>query len=98
MPQVFFGLLAVYLLYRFFETRALKKLALSGMALGVAFLFLQKALLLIAALAPVIAWRARCQRLTARDLGVFVAAMMVLPIVYVGYMWGCAGTGTLSFF
>lgn len=85
VPQVFFGLLAVYLLYRYFETRALIQLVLSGFALGVAFLFLQKAVLLVAGLALVLAGRLPRREFTVRELGIFAIAAALLPLAYAAY-------------
>jgi 4-amino-4-deoxy-L-arabinose transferase-like glycosyltransferase len=85
VPQVFFGLLSVHLLYRYLEKRAVLQLVLSGVALGVAFLFLQKALLLVAGLALVIAGRLWRRELTVRELGIFSVAAALPPLAYVAY-------------
>jgi len=47
VPQTFFGLLAVLLLYRFFDSGRRPLLLLSGLFLGLGFLFLQKLIVLI---------------------------------------------------
>jgi 4-amino-4-deoxy-L-arabinose transferase-like glycosyltransferase len=93
VPQMFFGMLCVVLLYRHLRSPSVKHLALSGLALGVSFLFLQKALFLAAGLGIVLAMRLKRRSFTLADGVIFSAAAACAPLAYLGYL---ASQGELS--
>jgi 4-amino-4-deoxy-L-arabinose transferase-like glycosyltransferase len=93
VPQMFFGMLCVVLLYRHFRMPSATCLALSGLALGVSVLFLQKALFLAAGLGIVLALRLKQRRFTLREGLIFAAAAACAPLAYLGYL---ASHGELS--
>ena len=57
VPQAFFALLSIYLLLKYFRSERIHTLILSAFSLGIAFLFLQKIILLAVALQGVLLWR-----------------------------------------
>ncbi len=53
VPQVFFGMVSVYALIRYFRSGELKYIVISALAASVAFIFLQKAIFLLVAYAVI---------------------------------------------
>jgi len=84
-PQVFFGLISLYYLVRFFRAERDKYAVFSGLASAIAFLFLQKAVFLLLAYALVF-----CIQLIKRKMqfksAVYFALSFSLPVFcYLGF-------------
>lgn len=93
VPQTFFGLLSVLLLYRFFDSERRGLLLLSALSLGLAFLFLQKALILIVLVHAVMMYRVICGQLR---LSLLLQFSTVLMAMWGGYCAYLAYAGQLS--
>jgi 4-amino-4-deoxy-L-arabinose transferase-like glycosyltransferase len=93
VPQTFFGLLSVLLLYRFFDSERRHLLLLSALSLGVGFLFQQRQVVLIALVYAVLAHRVLRGRLRLSLVLQFSAVLMSTWGIYCAYL---AYTGELS--
>jgi 4-amino-4-deoxy-L-arabinose transferase-like glycosyltransferase len=93
VPQAFFGLLSVLLLYRYFDSRHRLLLLLSSFSLGLGFLFLQKLIVLIFVVHAVLLYRVIRGQLRLSLLLEFSA---VLFATWGGYCLYLAATGQLS--
>lgn len=93
VPQVLFGLAGVYALYRYLDGRGRAWLLGSGLALGIAFMFLQKAILLFVILCVILGLRVWSRQLRLADLALFGLSFAVPFLAYLAY---AAWAGTLE--
>lgn len=71
IPQTSFGLISIFLLFTYFSSGRLQHLIVSALALGIAFLFLQKILFLAFFLHALLAWRIVKRQLKPMALPIF---------------------------
>jgi 4-amino-4-deoxy-L-arabinose transferase-like glycosyltransferase len=93
VPQTFFGLLAVYFLIVYFDANRMRDLVLSALCLCMAFLFLQKALLLAGLIFGILVWRLIQGKFTLHGLLLYAAVLAAGWGIYIAYL---AATGQLS--
>jgi len=93
VPQTFFGLLSLWLLYRFFDSGRKGLLVLSALFLGLGFLFLQKIIFLILLMHTVLFYRVMRRQLRWSLLVQFSALLLA---VWGGYCLYLAYTGELA--
>jgi hypothetical protein len=93
VPQVFFGVLSALYLVRLFRTRAHGHAALAGMAAAFSFLFLQKAIFLLAAYPLLFLFHATRRQLPWRTAISFAVAFTLTCLPYFAYL---AATGSLD--
>lgn len=77
IPQTFFGLISIFLLFNYFASGRIRRLILSALSLGIAFLFLQKILFLAFLLYGLLVWRFFKRQLTPW-------ALLIFPSVFLG--------------
>ncbi|MBI5446359.1 MAG: glycosyltransferase family 39 protein [Deltaproteobacteria bacterium] len=92
VPQALCGVAAVFFLLRFFERRALRDLAVSGLMFGVSFLFLQKVLLLIVPAQVLLLWCVYKRDVRWLEVGVHLGFLALPLLVYAAYVLA-AGSG-----
>ena len=93
IPQVLFGLIAIYFLVLSFKTRPTKHLIWSALALAVSFLFLQKAILLIGIIFILLIIRACFKKITIRQFLIYWISFILILSPYYIYL---AYTGKIS--
>ena len=86
VPQVFFGLLSIYLLLRYFRSERIATLMLSALSLGIAFLFLQKVVLLAVALHGLLLWRVFRRQISLAVLLLFSGIFVGTWAIYCLYL------------
>jgi 4-amino-4-deoxy-L-arabinose transferase-like glycosyltransferase len=93
VPQTFFGLLSLWLLYRFFDSGRKGLLVLSALFLSLGFLFLQKMIFLILLMHSVLFYRVMRRQLR---WSLLVQFSVLLLAVWGGYCLYLAYTGELA--
>jgi len=86
VPQTLFSLLSVLFLLNYFEFKSLKYLVLSSLALGIAFLFLQKAIFLVFLLALILIYELYQSKLDLRSLFVYLFVFLLVFLSYLTYL------------
>jgi 4-amino-4-deoxy-L-arabinose transferase-like glycosyltransferase len=86
VPQVFFGLLSVYLLVGFFSYGSRKYIISSGLCAAVSFLFLQKTIFLLLGIGIFFLWMLIKRSMSLSDLLSFAFAFSVPCIIYLLYL------------
>lgn len=86
VPQVFFGLLSVWLLLEYLRSKRIRILILSAFSLGIAFLFLQKVITLAVALIGLLFWRVLRRQISSPALLVFTGVFAGTWAIYCLYM------------
>jgi hypothetical protein len=76
VPQTFFGLISIFLIFKYFASERIHHLILSSLSLAVAFLFLQKILFLTVLLHTLLAWRLFKGQLKLRALLIFSSVFL----------------------
>jgi len=77
IPQTFFGLVSIYLMFNYFASGRILYLILSALSLGIAFLFLQKILFLAILLHALLAWRFFKNQIS-------IWALLIFPLIFLG--------------
>ena len=85
VPQVLFGLIALGSFLRHAEDRRARHLVLGSVALGLAFLFLQKAVFMMLALGALSLLRVAMGRMTWRELALSLACLLATVAPF--YAW-----------
>ena len=91
VPQTLFGLLSLLFLFIYFEKRSLKWLLLSSVSLAIAFLFLQKAIFLIALIGCLLLLNVYKKHLSYRDFLSYIFAFLLTLAPYCVYLV-CSGS------
>ena len=91
VPQTLFGLLSLLFLFIYFENRSLKWLLLSSVSLAIAFLFLQKAIFLIALIGCLLLLNVYKKHLSYRDFLSYIFAFLLILAPYYVYLV-CSGS------
>ncbi len=86
VAQALAGLLAVYFLYAYYDRRSSRWLVASAVFLAVSFLFLQKAVVLIAVLAAILLYDIYSKRVPLRDAALYAAVFIACLLPYYGYL------------
>ncbi|MGR9085629.1 MAG: ArnT family glycosyltransferase [Gammaproteobacteria bacterium] len=76
VPQTFFGLVSIFLLFRYFASGHSHHLILSALALGIAFLFLQKILYLALCLHLLLTWRVMKRQIKPLALPIYTSVFL----------------------
>ena len=98
VPQTFFGLLSLWLLFRFFDSGRKGLLVLSALFLGLGFLFLQKIIFLILVMHAVLFYRVIRGQLRGVLLVRFSASLLAVWGVYCLYLAYTGGFAQYWFF
>lgn len=93
VPQTLFGLLAIFFLLFYFETKILSYLVLSSLAISLAFLFLQKALFLILLLTLFLFYHAYKKNIS---YSASFAYVLLIFFVYLPYLLYLISSDSLS--
>jgi len=93
VPQVVFSLASIYYFDKFLDKKSNLNIALSGIFMGISFLFLQKAIFVIAALGAVILYEIITRKIKFRHLLIFCLALGITILPYYTYL---AGTGQIK--
>jgi len=86
VPMTLFSLVALYLLLTFLQTGQKRHIIACGLSTAIAFLFLQKALLILAALTLVLVWRLLRRKLTIAALFYFGLSFALPVSVFLGHI------------
>jgi hypothetical protein len=87
VPQVLFGLLAVYLLLLYWRTSLWWLLVCSGVTLAVSFLFLQKSIFLFPVFGGLLLWEWHKKRMSFQELVLFVTGFILPIAIFVLYYY-----------
>lgn len=85
-PQVLFGLISILFLFSFYENRSRRDLIISGVALAISFIFLQKAVLLIFLLGVVMLVDIFRRDLTLKDLLLYLLVFIITLLPWYTYL------------
>ena len=91
VPLVFFELLSVFWLLRYFRNRKIRDLVLSAVAVFVAFLFLQKAVLLILLFAVLFCYQVIRRQMSWREVFIFsgvLGGLLLSSLLFVSLVFG----------
>lgn len=94
VPMVFFLLVALYQLYSFFVGCQRRRIVYSGVAAGVAMLFLQKAIIPIGCILILLSTKASTRKIAWTALGWFLGSVLVIQLPYYYYLWYTDGLWT----
>lgn len=83
VPEIFFGLLSMYLLIRFFSDRHDKYLFFSGLSAAVSFLFLQKTIFLLLSYVIIFSYGCIKKEFSARNAGVFAGGFFLPLLIFI---------------
>ena len=86
VPQILFGLLSIFLLFRGLQRNSVKYLIISSISLGVSFLFLQKAILLLFIIVGILLLSDDPKQIKFRNLFLFVGGFITILIPYYTYL------------
>ena len=86
VPQALTGLLAVYFLFAYYDKKSLRSLIASAVFLAVSFLFLQKAVVLIAPIVGILLYDICKKRVPLRDAMLYGAAFIASLLPYYIYL------------
>lgn len=86
VPQVLCALVSVFYLLLYYERRSLNYLILSSFCLALSFLFLQKVFLLAFAFALVFLWDFFTQKITLREIGIYLLVFVATIAPYFCYL------------
>ena len=81
VPQVFFGMISIYALMRYFQSRNLKDIVIAAITCSLSFMFLQKTIFLLIAYAGIFAFRFLKGQTSLRPLLCF-AVSFCLPLSF----------------
>lgn len=87
VPQVLFSLISVLYLVFYIESNSFKHLVVSSCSLGIAFLFLQKALFLILTILVFLVYRAAKKQMLYRDVLKYIASICLICTPYYCYLF-----------
>jgi 4-amino-4-deoxy-L-arabinose transferase-like glycosyltransferase len=85
--QVLFGIIGVFFLYEFFKNNQTVNLIMSGISLGISFLFLQKAILIIALLGIILIYRYLTKQIKIKYLILFSVTIILTILPYYIYLF-----------
>lgn len=86
VPQTLFGLLSVYFLVNYFESKSVKHLMLNSFFLGLSFLFLQKAVFLILLTVAILLVDAYRKNINYRNLLLCLFVFVITIVPYLVYL------------
>lgn len=86
-PMLLFELISTYYFFDFLNTLQKKKLLISAIALGIAFLFLQKAIVLVAYLLCLMLWNIRMKRIGLNSSLLFIGAFFITIFPFYTYVF-----------
>lgn len=86
VPETFFGLLSIFLLFKYFTSHRTHHLILSALSLALSFLFLQKILVLALMLHLLLAWRVFKKQLDFDALLLFSFVFLGTWLIYCAYL------------
>ncbi|MCX5858658.1 MAG: glycosyltransferase family 39 protein [Proteobacteria bacterium] len=84
VPEVFFGLVSILCLFRYFQSARNRDLIISGLAAAVAFLFLQKIVLLLFCYAAIFIYKIVRKRISLKPVLLFSAGFSLPVILFLG--------------
>jgi len=85
-PMTLFALVAIYFLLTFLQTAQKRHIIACGLSAAIAFLFLQKAVFVLAALALVFGWRLLQRKMTIASLLYFGLGFAPPVLAFLGYL------------
>lgn len=88
VPQVLFGMIAIYYLLSFLKTNRTIEICLSGFCLALSFLFLQKSIFLIMMVFLLIGWKIYKKEIRFLDAIWIFGAFLIPLIIYGIYLMG----------
>ncbi len=94
VPQTFFGMLSLYYVFHYLRNDRVRDLLLGGVFLGIAFLFLQKAIFLILLTGAVLVLRTLQKLLPMQRLLGFGVALVGVWSAYLLYLYATDALGT----
>lgn len=86
VPQALFGVLSVYFLVRYYDKKSIASLVLSSVSLAVSFLFLQKAMVLMAAIGGILVFDIFKKRIEYRHVIIYIAVFAASVMPYYIYL------------
>ena len=86
VPQVLLGLVSVYFLVCFLQTREDKHLVLAGLTASFSFLFLQKTIWLLAAYAVILCWGLIRRAISFKSVLCFAVSLSVPILLFIGWL------------
>ncbi|MDH5325892.1 MAG: glycosyltransferase family 39 protein [Gammaproteobacteria bacterium] len=86
VPQVLFGLMSIYWMFLYFDKRKLMYALLSGVSLGISFLFLQKAIFLILIIGLILARRLFNRSMPVQEFFYYWLAFAATVLPYALYL------------
>ncbi len=86
VPQTLAGLLSVYFLFVYYDKKSLKSLIASAVFLGVSYLFLQKSIVLIIAIAALLLYDLVKKRIRYKHVVLFAAIFLISVLPYYIYL------------
>jgi len=93
VPQVCLGLLSVCFLIYFFKTKKDRYMVYAGLAASISFLFLQKAVFLLAACAVIFAIEVFKRRISIKSLACFAIPFSLPVFVFLAYLLASGSLG-----
>ena len=86
VPQVLLGVVSVYFLVCFLQTREDKHLVLAGLTASFSFLFLQKTIWLLAAYAVILCWGLIRRAISFKSVLCFAVSLSVPILLFMGWL------------
>ncbi len=86
VPQTLAGLLSVYFLFVYYDKKSLKSLVASAVFLGVSYLFLQKSIVLIIAIAVLLLYDLLKKRIQYKHAVLYAAIFLISVLPYYIYL------------
>ncbi len=86
VPQTLFGLISIIFLLIYFEYKSSKYLVFSSLSLGIAFLFLQKAIFLVLLLFLILLYKLYKNEIHFRSIFVYLFTFLLVCLPYLGYL------------
>ncbi|MDD5223692.1 MAG: glycosyltransferase family 39 protein [bacterium] len=84
VPEVFFGLVSILYLFRYFQSARNRDIVFSGLAAAVAFLFLQKIIILLFCYVVIIIYKIVRNRMAWKPVLLFAAGFSLPLILFLG--------------
>jgi 4-amino-4-deoxy-L-arabinose transferase-like glycosyltransferase len=86
VPQALAGLLSIYFLFSYYDNRSLKSLVASSVFLALSYLFLQKSIVLIAAIGALLLFDLYKKRIGCRHAAVYAGVFLLAVTPYYIYL------------